>query len=93
VLEHGETPKGRPFLITAYCAGGSLKDGPKFSSPGDGLRFFRQIVAGVAHAHAHQPAIYHLDLKPENILLNKDAPVVGDFGICFIEDSQLSLTN
>ena len=78
VLEHGETPKGKPFLITAYCAGGSLNDSPMFSSPGDGLRFFRQIVAGVAYAQTHQPPIYHLDLKPENILLTKGAPVVGD---------------
>ena len=61
-------------------------------NPGIGLWFFRQIVAGVAHAHAHQPPIYHLDLKPENILLRNDVPVVADFGICFIEDDQVSFT-
>jgi serine/threonine protein kinase len=56
------------------------------------LSFFQKIVTGVAHAHAHQPPIYHLDLKPENVLIHDDAPVVGDFGICYIEDDQISFT-
>jgi serine/threonine protein kinase len=93
VLEHGRTPKGKPFMITEYCAEGSLEHGPRFDSPYSGLRFFHQIVLGVAHAHAHQPPICHLDLKPENILLKNGVPVVGDFGICFIEDDQVSLTS
>src|SRR5262249_48104749 len=92
LLSHGQTPKGKPYLITEYCNGGSLQKGPKFDSPAAGLRFFQQIVAGVAHAHEHKPPIYHLDLKPENILLKDNDPVVGDFGICFIEDGAVSLT-
>ena len=92
VVEHGRTPKGKAFLITEYCVGGSLEKMPKFDSPSNGLRFFQQIVAGVASAHAHKPPIYHLDLKPENILLRDGAPVVGDFGICFIQDDQVTLT-
>jgi serine/threonine protein kinase len=92
VLRHGHTPKGKPFLITEYCSGGSLQQRRKFHDPGDGLRFFRQIVEGVAHAHAHEPPIHHLDLKPENILLKGDQPVVGDFGICFVEGEEVTLT-
>ncbi len=34
VLEHGQTPKGKPFLITGYCTGGSLESGPRFTKPG-----------------------------------------------------------
>jgi len=93
VLSHGLTPKGRPFLITEYCSGGSLNGSPKFDDPGKGLRFFQHIVAGVAHAHAHAPPIYHLDLKPENILLKGGTPVVGDFGICFIDGNELAMTS
>ncbi len=92
VLEHGQTPKGKPYLVTEYCAGGSLETAARFSEPGDGLRFFQQIVAGVAHAHSHEPPIYHLDLKPENILLKGGVPVVGDWGICFIEDGQVTVS-
>src|ERR1039458_3233351 len=93
VLEHGRTPRGKRYLVTEYCKGGTLGgDGPRFDNPGDGLRFFRQIVAGVAHAHSNVPAVYHLDLKPENIFLKDGAPVIGDFGICFIAEDELSIT-
>jgi serine/threonine protein kinase len=92
VLEHGRTPKGKPFLITEFCPGGSLENGPTFGSPAAGLRFFEQIVAVVAQAQAQNQPIYHLDLKPENILLKNGVPVVGDWGICFIEDKQVSMT-
>src|SRR5690348_14222345 len=33
VLEHGETPKGKPFLITEYCDGGSVEEISIFSKP------------------------------------------------------------
>ena len=92
VLKHGRTPKGRPFLITEHCAGGSLESLHRFDRPVDGLRFFLQIVAGVRHADEHKPPVYHLDLKPENILLKEGRAVVADFGICFIEDNEVSLT-
>jgi serine/threonine-protein kinase len=93
IVEHGRTPKDKPFLVTEFCDGGSLEQRAlRFDHPGDGLRFFQQVVAGVADAHAHNPPIYHLDLKPANIFLKSDIPVVGDFGICFIEDDQVTLT-
>lgn len=92
VLEHGHTPGGKPFLITEYCPGGSLEGRARFHSPAAGLRFFEQIVAGVAHAQSQEHPIYHLDLKPENILLKDDVPVVGDWGICFIEDGQVTVS-
>ncbi len=93
VLDHGRTPKGKPFLVTEYCAGGSLDGGLRFQKPGDGLRFFAQIAAGIAYAHAHEPAVYHLDLKPANVLLKGQNPVIGDFGICFVEAEHLELTS
>jgi len=93
VLEHGRTPKGKLFLVTEYCPGESLQEHrPEFDTLGIGLRFFRQIVAAVAYAHAQEHHIYHLDLKPGNILLKNNVPVVGDFGICFIEGDEVSIT-
>jgi serine/threonine protein kinase len=55
------------------------------------LRLFQEIVAGAAHAHEKQ--IRHLDIKPQNILLKVEKPTVGYFGICFIEDNELTSTS
>ena len=90
IVEHGKTPKGKPFLITGFCNGGSLGDRAPLESPIEGLRLFLQICAGVAHAHEFN--IFHLDIKPANIFLQDENPVVGDFGICFIEDNEYVMT-
>lgn len=91
VLEHGKTPKGKHYLITPFCAGGSLQSLAQSSRPIDGLRLFIQICAGVAHAH--ESGVYHLDIKPANIFLKNGTPVVGDFGICYIEDGEYVMTS
>jgi serine/threonine protein kinase len=52
------------------------------------LEAFRGIVNGIAIAHS--AGIIHRDIKPENVLfLDKELrePVVCDFGICFIKDT------
>ena len=36
--------------------------------------------------------IFHLDIKPSNILLRDREPIVADFGICFIDDGEVTLT-
>ena len=49
----------------------------------DTVGVFRQVLAGVSHAHEN--GVIHRDLKPENVLIfrNKEAIVakIGDFGI------------
>ncbi len=46
----------------------------------EGLRIAREIIAGLAAAHAQ--GVVHRDLKPENILIARDGAVkVMDFGI------------
>jgi serine/threonine protein kinase len=92
VRDHGRTPSGKPFLITEYCAGGALERRPDVEGLCSRLRLFEQVVAGVAHAHSQPYPIYHLDLKPENVLLKGCVPVVGDWGICFIEDGQVTVS-
>jgi serine/threonine protein kinase len=44
-------------------------------------------------AHAHESGVYHLDIKPANIFLRNGTPVVGDFGICYIEDGEYVMTS
>jgi serine/threonine protein kinase len=78
----------RPYFVTEFCTGGHLTKSAmsKMSIP-DRLRLFQAICRGVGHAHAQK--VTHRDLKPENIFLRADGtPVVGDFGLCFLEDGQ-----
>ena len=91
IIEHGRTPKDKPYLITPYCDGGSLDGRHPSQSPLEGLRFFRGICDGVAHAHDSN--VFHLDIKPPNIFLRDQVPVVGDFGICFIAGNEYIMTS
>jgi serine/threonine protein kinase len=92
LVQSGSTPKGKPFLLTRYCSGGSLEKHPPFTTPLDGLRLFRKIVAAIQYAHAQEHPVYHLDIKPPNVLMEGCEPIVGDFGICFIDDGEVTLT-
>jgi serine/threonine protein kinase len=52
-----------------------------------GLRIVRQIIGGLAEAHAQ--GVIHRDLKPENILIGRDGTVrIMDFGIARVADSR-----
>lgn len=78
-----------PYLVSEYCSGDTLKKlDLKSLSILQKLKIFLQICEAVGFAHAKKWTIVHRDLKPENIFLKEDGltPVVGDFGICFIDD-------
>jgi serine/threonine protein kinase len=78
----------KPYLVSPYCAGGSLAQADLGElCTTDKLLLFKGICEGVAYAH--EKGIIHRDLKPENVFLKDDreTPVVGDFGICFVADS------
>jgi serine/threonine protein kinase len=85
----------KPYLVSEFCAGKSLPQAEPFwqNSPVKALELFQQICGGVAYAH--RQGVIHRDLKPDNIFLRtKDGPaVVGDFGICFLEDDGTRLTS
>ncbi len=48
-------------------------------SPADTARVARDLLDGLAHAHAR--SIVHRDVKPDNILIASDGAVLVDFGI------------
>jgi tetratricopeptide (TPR) repeat protein len=85
VYEAGTTADGRPYFamellpgraLIAYCDEHRL-------TVDERLELFKQICAGIQHAH--QKAIIHRDLKPANILVTlqdgKAVPKIIDFGI------------
>ena len=77
--------EARAFFVSEYCDRGSLED--QKMPPGsliEAVELFRQICAGVAHAH--DKGVIHRDIKPENILIRANGtPVVSDFGICYVD--------
>jgi serine/threonine-protein kinase len=80
-----------PFLVMDFAAGRSLRSllASERLAPARALGFARQILSGVAHAHAQ--GIIHRDLKPDNIIVS-DAPGlvdhlrILDFGLAKLRD-------
>jgi len=93
VLDSGEMPDRKPFLVMQYVDGTTLR---KEIPPG-GLPFataaawIRQLGSALSAAHAR--GITHRDLKPENIMLQRVADgetlvKIIDFGIAVVKDAQ-----
>ncbi len=93
LVDQGVDSKGRPFVVTEFCRGGNLKDCDLGSwSDLKRFEFFEGICDAVQYAHSQR--IYHRDIKPDNIFLRDDGTgVLGDFGICCVEDDgEITLT-
>jgi hypothetical protein len=84
VLDQGELPDGRPYLMMEYLTGCTLERWvTERHSCAQIVEVLAQVADGLAAAHQH---LIHRDLKPENLfLLDPDADVpfvkIGDFGI------------
>jgi serine/threonine-protein kinase len=95
ILDAGELPDGKPFLVMEFIDGVTLHE----ALPPGGMdlkragNLLRQI--GSALAAAHNNGIYHRDLKPENIMLqcltgNEEQVRIIDFGIAKVHNSLVS---
>ncbi len=70
VIDSGELPEGKPFIVTDYLEGRSVKeilDTNKELNPMRVARIVRQ--ASYALSEVHQNGILHRSLKPDHILL------------------------
>ena len=85
VLAAGSTDEGRPYLVMEYVRGVSLDQhcDQEHLPLRARLELFRQVCAGVQHAH--RKAVLHRDLKPANVLVTfadgKPQAKIVDFGI------------
>jgi serine/threonine protein kinase len=82
ILDDGEY-EGKPYIVTEYAPGGTLRDRFRTSRPIKLNEAFRLLLQlGEAIDRVHQYNIVHNDLKPENILFNKkNEALLADFGI------------
>ncbi len=82
LLDGGMTPDGRPFVVMEFIDGKPIDAYCDEHRLGlrERLRLFRDVCAGVQHAH--QNLVIHRDLKPSNILVTpQGVPKLLDFGI------------
>lgn len=85
VLDIGELPDGRPYLVMTYAAGGTLAErlaaGPMLIQ--HALRTAADIARSVAVLH--EIGVLHRDLKPSNVLFDRSADgervLVADLGL------------
>jgi hypothetical protein len=76
-----------PFVVTRYVAGLSLTEYVAEYGVLNPARLWR-FAAGTAHALAgvHAAGVLHRDIKPSNVLLDRDDPVLIDFGLAMTGD-------
>lgn len=77
-----------PYMITEYCPDGNLQKAKPFwrNSIVEALELFEKICEAVHYAHSFSPIVVHRDIKPANLFLRGREPVLGDFGLCYLED-------
>lgn len=73
LLDDGTLADGRRYLVTPFCAGGSLADRmARFggSPPGDVATVGRKLAEALQAAH--DAGVLHRDIKPSNVLFASD---------------------
>ncbi|MEU8820023.1 serine/threonine-protein kinase [Actinoplanes sp. NPDC048796] len=81
VLDVGELPDGRPYLVMTYAPDGTLAERLE-SGPlpvAEAVRVSAELARGVTVLH--ELGVLHRDLKPSNVLFDGDRVLVADLGL------------
>jgi eukaryotic-like serine/threonine-protein kinase len=90
VFDSGED-RGQPY-VAMTLVGWSLEQALRKHgsiAPDEAARLLSEIARAVDYVHQH--GIIHCDLKPSNILLDGDQPLITDFGLSRVLESDLGL--
>src|SRR5688572_7119703 len=97
ILDTGELPDQKPYIVMQFVDGVPLRDAIKAKPEGMDLERVASIIkqSGAALGAVHQKKIYHRDLKPENIMLQAlgrgDEQVkIVDFGVAKLKESVIA---
>jgi serine/threonine protein kinase len=93
LIETGELPDGRTFLVLPYYEGETLKSRlARAPLPAaEAVRIAAEVARGLVAAHGCD--IIHRDIKPANLMLGADGQVrILDFGIAKLAGMQLTRT-
>lgn len=97
ILDTGELPDGKPYIVMQYVDGMSLREAIEERQEGLDLARVASIVRqiGAALSAVHQKRVFHRDLKPENIMVQvlsrgEEHVKIVDFGIAKIKGSVIA---
>ena len=85
LIDGGQGPDGRQYMVVEYIEGAPITDyaADQPLNNSDTLRLFTQLAKAVAYAHRQQ--ILHRDIKPANVLVTQDGAVkLIDFGVAHV---------
>lgn len=92
IIDAGELPNGRPFIVMQYVDGVTLRS--VISAEGMNLERTAEMLRQIGRAltAAHNRGILHRDLKPDNIMIldlghGEEQVKIIDFGIAKVKDS------
>lgn len=79
---HADVEGSRPYVVSEYIAGPSLRTLVEREGPRRGAALERLAIStATALAAIHRAGVLHRDFKPANVLIGPEGPVVIDFGI------------
>lgn len=92
ILDTGELPDGKPYLVMQFIDGVTLRS--EIKSEGIQMDRAAELIkqTGRALSAAHDKGVLHRDLKPENVMLQRlgggeEQVKIIDFGIAKLKDS------
>ena len=92
ILDTGELPDGKPYIVMQFIDGVTLRS--QIKPEGIPLERAAELIKQIGRAlsSAHDRGIFHRDLKPENIMLQsygggEEQVKIIDFGIAKLKDS------